>query len=60
MTQEELNLTYEDDELKWLWDLINKTMAEAEQNMLVDPKDMTGAGFELSYPDKSGEKENIK
>ena len=59
MTQEKLNLTYEDD-LCWLWDLIDKTMASAEQRMLVDPKDLTGDGFELSYPEKGGKKENIK
>ena len=35
MKQEELKLEYHE-ELDWLWSLIDKTMAEADQNMMVN------------------------
>ena len=33
--QEELKLEYYD-ELKWLWQIINRTMEEADERMMVD------------------------
>ena len=35
MEQEELKLEYYD-KLSWLWSLIDKTMEEADQRMIVD------------------------
>lgn len=35
MEQEELKLEYYD-ELKWLWDLIDREMAEADERMMVE------------------------